>query len=201
MLQRLADEVATAVALARAGRHGVVVGSHARFVGQPSFRRAAGASIVIGDRFVGVSTSRRQVIGVSHELVLRAVAHGATIRIGDDCGMSGASVVAARSISIGDGCLVGADAMIVDTDFHPVDVTQRRYAPMPEPAERDAVSIGDNVFIGARALVLKGSRIGDDAVVGAGAVVSGEVPGGCVVAGNPAVVVRRLRLEGRTTAT
>ena len=51
--------------------------------------------------------------------------------------------------------------------------------------------IGKNCFIGCNALILKGTRLGDGCVVGAGAVVSGEFPAGCVIAGNPAHVIRR----------
>lgn len=50
--------------------------------------------------------------------------------------------------------------------------------------------IGQNCFIGARSLILPGVRIGDGAVVGAGSVVVKDVPPGCVVAGNPAQIVR-----------
>ncbi len=54
------------------------------------------------------------------------------------------------------------------------------------------VEIGDNVFVGMGARILKGARIGDDAVIGAGSVVTGEIPAGVVAAGNPARVVREL---------
>jgi acetyltransferase-like isoleucine patch superfamily enzyme len=55
------------------------------------------------------------------------------------------------------------------------------------------VVLGDDVWIGARATLLKGTRIGSGAIVGAGAVVDFEVPPGAVVAGNPARIVRRGR--------
>ena len=54
------------------------------------------------------------------------------------------------------------------------------------------VRIGARVFVGARAMILKGSSIGDDAVVGAGAVVAGDIPAKAVVIGNPARVVDSL---------
>jgi acetyltransferase-like isoleucine patch superfamily enzyme len=94
---------------------------------------------------------------------------------------------AALSIRIGERCLIGADVVIVDTDFHALDA-----------ARRDAgwtaigcapVEIGDDVFIGTRAIVLKGVCIGRGAVVGAGSVVTRSVPEFAVVAGNPAVMV------------
>ena len=57
------------------------------------------------------------------------------------------------------------------------------------------VSIGNNCFIGARAIIGKGVVIGDNTIIGAGSVVSRSFPSGVVVAGNPAVVVRRLRID------
>jgi acetyltransferase-like isoleucine patch superfamily enzyme len=50
--------------------------------------------------------------------------------------------------------------------------------------------VGRNCFIGAHAIVLPGVRIGDGCIVGAGAVVTGDVPDGCIVAGNPAQILR-----------
>jgi maltose O-acetyltransferase len=54
------------------------------------------------------------------------------------------------------------------------------------------VEIGDNVFVGMGVKILKGSTIGDDSVIGAGAVVTGDIPAGVVAAGNPARVIREL---------
>lgn len=163
-------------------RHrGVRVGSGARFYGPPLVRLAPGSEIRIGDRFVGASRSGCTALGVQHRIILRTVRLGAVIDIGDDVGISGASVCAAARVSIGTGCLVGANVTIADTDFHPVRHPARRYAPMPVPTGRDAVVIGDNVFLGAGSMILRGARIGDDAVVGAGVVVRGHVPPGTVV--------------------
>lgn len=84
--------------------------------------------------------------------------------------------------------MIGAGACIWDTDFHPLDPHQRR-----EHQTRDAssapVCIEGDVFIGARALILKGVRIGWGAVIGAGAVVTKHVEACQIVAGNPARVV------------
>ena len=85
--------------------------------------------------------------------------------------------------------------MIADTDFHEVDQIPRRHLPIPTPSERDAVSIGDDVFIGARSIVLKGSSIGNGSVIAAGSVVTGDIPAGVVAGGVPAKVLRPLRAE------
>ena len=109
--------------------------------------------------------------------------------------MSGTTVCAAYRITIGARVLIGADVMIADTDFHEVDQIPRRHLPIPTPSERDAVSIGDDVFIGARSIVLKGSSIGNGSVIAAGSVVTGDIPAGVVAGGVPAKVLRPLRAE------
>jgi len=87
-------------------------------------------------------------------------------------------------ISIGRVCLIGPEVMIMDSDIHGIENRQ-------QPAQ-GPVSIGDDVFIGARAVILKGVRIGDHATIAAGAVVTRDVPARSVAAGNPARVVKEL---------
>jgi maltose O-acetyltransferase len=89
-------------------------------------------------------------------------------------------------IAIGKRCLVGPGVHVYDSDFHALDVADRRAA----PARMARVEIGDDVFLGTNALVLKGVTVGDGCVVGAGAVVVEDVPPGAVVAGNPARPLR-----------
>jgi acetyltransferase-like isoleucine patch superfamily enzyme len=103
------------------------------------------------------------------------------LTIGDDVFIGqGANLVAALSLVIGDGTRIGPHASVVDTNFHeiasPVD---RR--PLP-------TIIGKRVRIGAYAMVMKGSILGDEAIVLPGAVVSGRVEAGTVVGGAPAQV-------------
>lgn len=88
-------------------------------------------------------------------------------------------------ISIGRDVVVGPDCMIFDSDFHHVDSARRGSVTQ----KMAPVLIGDRVFIGARAIILKGVTIADDAVVAAGAVVTRDVQPGQVVAGNPATVI------------
>ena len=83
---------------------------------------------------------------------------------------------------------------ILDNDFHPIDPQARR-ADIKEQIGTGPVIIGKNCFIGCNALILKGTVLGDNCVVGAGAVVSGVFEDNCVIAGNPARVIRRLSNE------
>lgn len=172
-------------------RDGVQVGPGVQLYGRPVVTRAPTSSLRIGARSVLISQCRRNAVGVNHAVVLRTLLPGARLNIGEDVGMSGASICAAVSVSIGDGTMLGANVMIVDTDFHELDSRHRRYLPMPSSLPHHCVEIGRNVFIGANAVVLKGVTIGDDAVVGAGAVVTTSVPAGGLCIGNPGRLVSR----------
>ena len=104
--------------------------------------------------------------------------------------MTGATIVAAERIEIGDRVFLGANATIVDTDFHPLDPQTRRIDVL---AGRHApVLIESDVFIGMNSLILKGVQIGTGSVIGAGSVVVRDVPPGVIAAGNPAQVVGSL---------
>jgi maltose O-acetyltransferase len=115
----------------------------------------------------------------------------AVIDVGDNVRLNGCDIQAAASVTVGDDCILGS-CIIVDTDYHSVEVDRRQ---RQAAVESRPVTIGRNVWVAGRATVLKGVTIGDDSVVGYGAVVTGDVPAGVVVAGNPARVVRKLYEE------
>jgi acetyltransferase-like isoleucine patch superfamily enzyme len=118
---------------------------------------------------------------VSIQRGCRVVVDGGTLRIGHATNVNGLTKIFCReSVTIGADCTISWDVQIMDTDFHAltIDGVSR---PMTAP-----VTIGDRVWIGTGALVLKGTTIGDGAVVAAGAVVTGDVDPGTIVAGVPA---------------
>ncbi len=102
----------------------------------------------------------------------------------------GVRISASDSIEIGDNCMFASGAYITDSDWHGIyDRIERNAEPAP-------IRIGNNVWIGDRATVLKGVTIGDNSIVGAGAVVARDVPANVVVAGNPARIVKELDPNG-----
>jgi acetyltransferase-like isoleucine patch superfamily enzyme len=103
--------------------------------------------------------------------------------------MSGCSISCSLSITVGDDVLIGSGALIMDSNAHPLHYEHRND---DSKTKRAPIVIEDGVFIGARAIILKGVRLGRGAVVGAGAVVSIDVPEMSVVAGNPARIVKYL---------
>lgn len=110
------------------------------------------------------------------------VGPGASARIGDGSYFSGDTrLVCAQEVSIGSDCAIAWDVLIMDADFHRIEGGGGQDAP---------VRIGDEVWVGAGARILKGVTIGDGAVIGAGAVVTRDVPTRALAVGNPAAVVR-----------
>lgn len=100
----------------------------------------------------------------------------------------GCSISASELVRIGDHCSIGTHVIIMDNDFHQVDPEQREERPASAP-----IILEEKVWLGARVIVLKGVTIGRDSVIGAGSVVTRDIPPRCVAAGVPARVIRKLR--------
>ena len=146
-------------------------------------------SITIGKGVVINSGSWPNPVGCSDTRIYTQLPDS-RIEIADKVGISSALIFAKKEITIGEGANIGSETMIIDNDFHSIVVdTQkgRRGEGLSEP-----VHIGKNVFIGARCIILKGVTIGDNSVVGAGSVVSKNIPENEVWAGNPAKFIKRI---------
>jgi len=115
------------------------------------------------------------------------------ITLGDGCFLGHLVILScAHQINIGKYCLIADNVQISDYDGHPLQAARRR-AGEPTPVENiQPVLIEEDVWIGRNAMILKGVRIGARSIVGAGAVVTHDVPPDVVVAGNPARVVKQL---------
>lgn len=106
------------------------------------------------------------------------------LTLGDGCFLNqGVHIACLTQVTIGRGCLLADQVLVMDGDFHGVGHQPARTAP---------IVIETGAWIGARAILLKGVTIGEGAIVGAGAVVTRSVPPRTVVAGNPAVVIRSI---------
>jgi acetyltransferase-like isoleucine patch superfamily enzyme len=109
--------------------------------------------------------------------------------VGDYTALVGVIFSTNGRVTIGDMCLFAHEVVIADDHLaRPWDAALH-----PRPAERGDVVVGHNVWVGAGAVLLAGTHLGDDSIVGAGTVVDDEVPAGAIVAGNPARVVGRVR--------
>ncbi len=179
--------VVNCVWLAEARWRGLELGGGVVLNGRPYLQRHPGSRIVVGAGVCLNSSLRSNPIGCSRPVSLRTMQAGAEIVLGPGAGLSSTSICAAKRVEIGEGTFVGADVVIFDNDFH---------APVGESGWGDfapdnpmPVVIGRGVFIGTRAIILKGVSIGDRAIVGAGAVVTRNVPAKHIAVGNPARII------------
>lgn len=118
--------------------------------------------------------------------------YGGKIEIGEHCGISGSTIYSWDSIKIGSYTRIGANCKIIDNDFHPVELKYRHKGLNKEHTRRKPIVIGNDCFIGANSIILKGTTLGNNVIVGAGSVVHGTWPDNCIIAGNPAKLVKRL---------
>ena len=164
-----------------------------RLYGLPILRKRRGARIIIGKHFKACSLAKWNSIGVFQRVMLKANGSGAKIVIGNNVGMSGCVVSAEKSITIGNNVLIGSGALITDSDAHPIDMASRR---LGCGGKVEPIIINDDVFIGARAIILKGVCLGKGCVIGAGSVVACDVPANKIFAGNPARLVGDANIGG-----
>jgi acetyltransferase-like isoleucine patch superfamily enzyme len=148
------------------------------------------ASIRIGDHCRILSGFAGNPVGGGSRMAIW-VGPGGRLDLGHRVGLSNSTIVCMRAVSIEDEALVGGGSQVFDTDFHSLDPEERTRAAHPR-ARTAPVTIGRRAFVGGHAILLKGSTVGEGAVLGAGSVLRSRVPDGQVWAGNPARFLRRL---------
>ena len=153
------------------------VGPRARVWGRPFVHNQGHMSFGARLRLVSVIATT--------ELVTRP---GARLQVGEGVFINyGCSIAVNELVRLGNRCSIGTHVIIMDNDFHQVDPRLREQTPPSAP-----VILEEHVWLGARVTVLKGVTIGHDSVIGAGSVVTHDIPACCVAAGVPAKVIRRL---------
>lgn len=117
--------------------------------------------------------------------------NGASLKIGNNVGMSSTRMWIHDSVTIGDNVKIGACVLITDTDAHPLDYLSRRTS--NDGTKSAPIEIEDDVWVGAHSIILKGVTIGARSIIGAGSVVTKSIPADCVAAGNPCKVIKSLK--------
>lgn len=148
--------------------------------------------IAIGENFHCNNKLTSNSVGIFQPCLFNISASGSRIVIGNNVGISGSTLNATKSITIGDNTIIGSGCLITDTDSHPILAEDRLRPDWPKYTKSKPIVIGKNVFVGARSIIMKGVTIGDGAVVGAGSVVTKDVPANAIVAGNPAKIVKMI---------
>ena len=171
---------------------GVSVGKNVHFRGKVFFKNARGSrgSIVIGDNVNINSSLAADPIGGDTRTILYTRNKG-KIFIKEGVGISNSTLVSDASITIGAYTNIGGGTKIYDTDFHSLNPDVRLNG--DTDVKSKPVCIGSRVFIGGHCIILKGVTIGDGAVIGAGSVVTKNIPPFEIWAGNPAVFCKKIK--------
>jgi acetyltransferase-like isoleucine patch superfamily enzyme len=171
---------------------GVSGGRGLRIYGRVRVFAHKGSTIQLGQGIVLNSTAKRNTLEARGPVILRTLTASSRILIGDDSGITSATISAVHEVAIGHRVLIGAGVLITDSDHHvvrpPLSIS-RRHLGLPAIQERDRVVIEDDVFLGARSIVLKGVKVGEGSVIGAGSVVASSIPPWSIAAGNPCKVI------------
>lgn len=155
-----------------------------------SIIRAAGSEISIGKSSI--------VFGS-----LATMKRGAKIHISNGVYIGKSSLVAAKSIVIEKNTLISSNCFIADNDGHSLDLKIRRKDVINRlkgskkwsQIKVETVKICKDSWIGYGSIILKGVTIGEGSIVGAGSVVTSSVPPFTVVAGNPATIIKRIKIN------
>lgn len=130
------------------------------------------------------------MIGLSQRCIIVAK-NGGIINIGEGVCMSGCTIYSMDAITIGANTDIGSGCKIIDNDFHPLAYSERHPVEQMDKVKKRPISIGEGCFLGANSLILKGTVLGKNVVVGAGSVVSGTFPDNVIIAGNPARIIKK----------
>jgi acetyltransferase-like isoleucine patch superfamily enzyme len=150
-----------------------------------------GGRIKIGKDFSMNNGYKGNPIGQSERCVLLAGPNSSLV-IGNNTGISQCALIAYADLYVGNSVKIGGGSCVYTTDFHSLDKNIRGGVNDLKERMCAPVNIDDNVFIGARCVILKGVSIGENSIIGAGSVVTKSVPANQIWAGNPAKFIRKL---------
>ena len=153
------------------------------------------AEVKIGRNVFINSAGKANPIGTGNKTYIQMVDNGQLI-IGNNCGISNTAFTCASRIEIENNVLLGSGCKIYDTDFHALDYSERVKGNYPgAPIKTAPIVIKEGAFIGAGSFVLKGVQIGKHSVIGAGSVVTRNVPDYEIWGGNPARFIKKIEEE------
>jgi acetyltransferase-like isoleucine patch superfamily enzyme len=163
-----------------------------RIEGKPILKNHKNSEIHLGSNVSLLSNSIYNIAGINHPVILATCAENAIIKIGNNTGLSGTTIVCVDKVEIGDNVNIGVNACIYDNDFHPINFFERRKNPGFDLSKisYNSIVIGNDVWIGANSTILKGVKLGNRVVVAAGSVVTKSFPADSLIGGNPAKLIR-----------
>lgn len=171
-------------------KEGAVLGRNVQIPGKLNLVTSGNNVIAIGDNFYFSSGDAVNPISSNLQGAIY-LENGASLKIGNNVGMSSTRMWVHDSVAIGDNVKIGACVLITDTDAHPLDYLARRTS--NDGTKSAPIVIEDDVWVGAHSIILKGVTIGARSIIGAGSVVTKSIPADCVAAGNPCKVIKNLK--------
>lgn len=159
--------------------------------GRPCVIIARGGSMHIGKKFAMNNGIKHNPIGAPQPCVF-FVDKNCCLSIGENVGISQTALVAKDNLTIGNNVKIGGGTCVYTTDFHSLDAQVRASSDDSKYSKKAPVVIEDNVFVGAKSIILKGVTIGRNSIVGAGSVVTKSIPANEIWAGNPARFIRKI---------
>ncbi len=171
---------------------GVHYGSGLCIHGHICIDKKNNASVELGDNVYISSGRHMNPLSRNIEASFR-IEENAVLEIGNNVGLSSVVLWCHEHIKIGNNVNIGGNTILLDSDCHSLNYLDRRdiYIDLQNKSN-SPIEIGNDVLIGMNCMILKGVRIGDKSIIGAGSVVTRDIPSDCVAAGNPAVVIKHI---------
>ena len=171
----------------------VVIGENVKIYGKIFISNSG--LLEIGDSCTITSGRNFNIIGGDLRCNM-IVTKDAVLKIGKNVGISNSTIVCTKQIIIAEDVLIGGGCKIYDTDFHSLDYINRmnpfKSSTPDAQIKQSPVIIKKGAFIGGHSIILKGVEIGEYAVVGAGSVVTKNIPDNEVWGGNPAKFIKKI---------
>lgn len=178
--------------------HGIFYGKNTRIYNAIYLRKHKNSSFYIGDSVAITSGDNINPISKNSKCSIY-IESGGLLKIGSYTAMSSPCIWVSREVIIEDHVLVGANCLIIDTDAHSLDWRQRGFRGQINGCDLDSsnahfapIHIEHDTMIGANVTILKGASIGAFSIIGAGSVVTKNIPSNCIAAGNPCKVIKKL---------
>lgn len=173
-------------------RGGVTVGS-CMFLGRPLIKFHPLSKVLLHNNSTFISNSRRCSSGNLYSPCrLQTHSRSSSIIIEENVGMNGTSIVSrSKTIFVGKNTMIAPNCVIMDSPHHRMWPPEDRLY-YPDSGEDNDVIIEENCWIGTGVVILPGSHIGRNSVIGARSVVKGSIPQNCLAVGSPAKVIRIL---------
>jgi acetyltransferase-like isoleucine patch superfamily enzyme len=169
--------------------NGVKYGS-LRSIGIPMIHISLRGRFEAGQKFTMCNWIGGYATGYSGRCKIE-VRNGASLIIGNSVGMSIATIICHDNIVIHDNVKLGFGVHIFDTDFHAVNYKLRNES-STDIGKTNPIIIEENVLIGAHSMILKGVTIGKNSIIGAGSIVTKDIPSDVIAAGNPCKVIKQI---------